>query len=96
MLDDKFTLHRRAEIALNELPTAEQTRVSQALSALTDLPRNRWVEEGATRVPGDAPVYLFPADASLRIVVLAPEGQRPTVLDIVRHETLKTFAKTAS
>lgn len=38
-------------------------------------------------------LYLISVDESLRLLIAAPEGQAPEVVDIVRHETLEEFAR---
>jgi hypothetical protein len=36
-----------------------------------------------------------PVNDSLRVIVWAADGHKPEVMDIVRHETLESFAKSA-
>jgi hypothetical protein len=89
----RHKFHRRALAALNQLEEGEQAQVQEALAALPDTPAARWSAAQARRLPGDQPLYLVRLDDSLRAFVQAAQGQEPEVLDIVRQETLKSFAR---
>jgi hypothetical protein len=85
-------LHRRASMALGQLPDIEQARVIERLEALNDLPPNEWPARIVKRADVATILYLISVDDSLRLLIAAPEGQPPEVMDIVRHETLQQFA----
>lgn len=96
MNDSKYTLHRRAIIALNELTQEEKDRVMAALAALPDGPPSEWPPRQAEVFDRDKALYLVRANPSLRLIVRAVEGQRREVMDVVRKETLDAFARAAS
>jgi hypothetical protein len=85
-------LHRRASMALGQLPDIEQARVIERLEALNDLPPSEWPARIVKRADVATTLYLISVDDSLRLLIAAPEGQPPEVMDIVRHETLEQFA----
>ena len=85
--------HRRAFTALNQLAAEEQAQVLETLAGLVDTPAAQWPAEQAKRLPGEPPLYLVRIDDSLRAIVSAADGQEPEVMDIVRRETLESFAK---
>jgi hypothetical protein len=89
-----FQFHRRAFAALNELSPADRAKVLDQLAALNGIPRRDWSARQQVRKLGTDPaLYLLRIDQSLRVIVRAPEGHEPEVLDLVRHETLERFAK---
>ena len=90
-----YKFHRRAFMALNQLAAEEQAHVLEALTGLVDAPAAQWPVAQAKRLPGEPPLYLVRIDDSLRAIVSAPDGQEPEVMDIVRRETLESFAKVA-
>ncbi len=89
---DHFGFHRRASMALGQLCEAEQARVLEKLKTIADIPPNEWPARLVRRVDVSTPLYLIRVDNSLRVLISAPDGQVPEVLDIVRHETLEQFA----
>jgi hypothetical protein len=92
MENSGFGYHRRAFMALGELSDAERAAVLERLEALSELPPRDW-QARVVRRPGIAtPLYLIRIDNSLRVLIAAPEGRAPEVVDIVRHETLQQFA----
>jgi len=95
MAFNTYTLHRRALGALNELTPDEKAQVMEKLALLLDVPPAEWPAAQAKRFQGDQSLYLVRVNDSLRIIIRAAEGQRPEVMDVVRHETLESFAKTA-
>jgi hypothetical protein len=88
----RFKLHRRALIALNELPGPDQAEILDKLAQVVDLPAAEWSARGARRLADHEPLYLLRVNASLRVILRAIDGAPPEVLDVVRHETLETFA----
>lgn len=90
-----YSFHRRALTAFYELAAEEQAAVLQKWAALIETPASQWTPEQARRIPGDRSLYLARVNASLRIIVRAAEGHKPEVLDLVRNETLESFAQTA-
>jgi hypothetical protein len=89
----KYTLHRRAKIALHQLPEDEQNLVLERVAALADIPFSDWPVAVARKLPGEPSLFLVSIDESLRLLVRVAEGQQPEVQDIVRRETLETFAR---
>jgi hypothetical protein len=87
-----YKIHRRALAALNQLTPEEQAQVQERLAGLVDTPADQWPAALAKRLPGDPSLYLVRVDDSLRAIVRGADGQQPEVLDIVRHETLQSFA----
>ncbi len=85
-------LHRRASMALGQLPDIEQARVMERLQSLAELPPSAWPARIVKRADVQTTLYLISVDDSLRLLIAAPEGQAPEVVDIVRHETLEQFA----
>jgi len=85
--------HRRASMALSQLTDAEQARVLERLKAIADIPPTEWPARVVRRVDVSTPLFLVRVDHSLRVLISAPDGHVPEVLDIVRHETLEQFAK---
>jgi hypothetical protein len=86
--------HRRAVDALNQLSEQDQNRIKASLAGLANVPWERWPTETMRRLAPDSPLYLFRAGPELRLILQPPEGDgRPTVLDVVRQETLASFAR---
>lgn len=88
-----YRFHRRAFMALNQLTADEQAQVLETLTSLVDTPAVQWPVAQVKRLPGEPPLYLVRIDDSLRAIVSAAAGQEPEVMDIVRRETLESFAK---
>jgi len=88
--------HRRAFTALNQLAGDEQAQVLERMASLVDTPAALWPATLAKRLPGDPSLYLVRINDSLRVILRSVEGQQPEVLDIVRHETLQSFATGAA
>jgi hypothetical protein len=89
----KYTLHRRAMTALHQLPGDEQAAVLENLASLVTVPVADWPSFGVKKLPAEAALYLFNVNDSLRAILSAADGQQPEILDIVRHETLQSFAQ---
>jgi len=89
----RLEFHRRASMALGQLSDAEQARVLERLGALAEISPSDWPARVVKRVDVATPLYLIRVDNSLRVLIAAPEGRAPEVVDIVRHETLQQFAK---
>ena len=90
----RYTLHRRALMALQQLPDDEQAAVRERLVSLGDLPPAYWPGVGIKTIGADEPIYLLRVNDSLRVFIRALPGQRLEVLDVVRQETLESFAGT--
>jgi hypothetical protein len=90
---DRFKLHRRADAVLNELPPADRAVVLERLAALAEVPPRKWNAREVKRAGADTPLYLVPLNDSLRAFIDLPANGSPEVLDIVRQETLESFAK---
>jgi hypothetical protein len=90
-----YQFHRRAVVTLQQLAADEQAQVLDALAGLADTPVAQWPAAQAKRLPGEPPLYLVRVNDSLRAIIQAADGEEPKVMDIVRHETLEFFAKTA-
>jgi hypothetical protein len=90
-----YKFHRRAFTALNQLGADEQAQVLETLAGLVDTPVVRWSAVQAKALPGEPPLYLVPVNDSLRLIVRAADGQEPEVMDLVRHETLEAFTRSA-
>ncbi len=92
MENGSFGFHRRAFMALGELSDAERAAILDRLEALSATSPRDW-QARVVRRPGIAStLYLIRIDESLRVLIAAPEGRTPEVVDIVRHETLQQFA----
>jgi hypothetical protein len=87
-----FDFHRRAFMALGELPDAERAAVLERLDSLSEAPPRDWRARVVRRAGIATPLYLIWIDDSLRVLIAAPEGRTPEVVDIVRHVTLQQFA----
>ena len=92
----RFNLHRRALIALNELPSSDQGQVLEKVAAIVDLPPSQWSSQGVKRLAGDQSLYLLRINDSLRVILREIEGAKPEIQDIVRHETLEQFTRIGS
>ena len=79
-------------MALVQLPDIEQARIMERLESLAHLPPSQWPARIVNRADVATTLYLISVDESLRLLIAAPEGQAPEVVDIVRHETLEQFA----
>jgi hypothetical protein len=93
MENGHFGLHRRASMALGQLSDTERARIAEQLDALADLPPSEWPARIVKRADVATTLYLISVDNSLRLLIAAPDGQAPEVVDIVRHEMLEQFAK---
>lgn len=91
-----YPFHRRALTAFNQLTDEEQAEMLDRLAALVAVPTAEWPAAQAQRLPGDQSLYLVRVNESLRIIVRVIDGQKPEVMDIVRHETLESFTKAAA
>lgn len=90
-----YTFHRRALMALQQLPDAEQNQVRERLTVLFEIPVEQWPAVWAKRLQEDPPLYLVRISDDLRAFVQVEDGRIPEVVDIVRRETLEAFAKAA-
>src|SRR5947209_12020581 len=88
-----YKFHRRALSALNQLAADEQAQVLERLAGLVDTPASQWSAAQVKKLPGDPALYLVRVNDSLRAIVQAGNRTEPEVLDLVRHETLQSFAK---
>jgi hypothetical protein len=87
-----YEFHRRAFTALNELSEEDRAKVLDCLTQLAGQPRDRWPSQQAKRLNGDPDLYLIRIDDSLRAIVRMSNDLTLNVLDLVRHETLESFA----
>ncbi len=89
MESGKYTLHRRAMMTLQQLPEDEQAAVRERLATLGDVP-----SAGIKKIAADQPLYLLRINDNLRVILRAVAGQPPEILEVVRQETLESFAGT--
>jgi hypothetical protein len=89
----RFNLHRRAFFTLSELSPADQAAVRDRLDELAGLPPREWAASELKLPHEDRPIYLVRIDDSLRAFIAVSANGEPEILDIVRRETLETFAK---
>ncbi len=83
-----YRFHRRALSAFYELAEDEQAQIIQVLAA--------WPTPAAghaTKLPGDQPLFMQRINDSLRLIVRSVPGEAPEVMDLVRRETLESFAQ---
>src|SRR5262245_22795920 len=86
--------HRRAADALWQLSETDQAQVRTALASLAGVPWERWPRDMLKKLSPESPLYLFRVGPEVRLILQPPEGNgRPTVLDVVRRETLAQFAQ---
>jgi hypothetical protein len=90
---NKYKLHRRALMALNQLPEAEQTQLRERLAVLLEIPLAQWPKAWVNRLYADQPLYVMRISDSLRAIIQAEDGQQPELMDVVARETLESFAK---
>jgi hypothetical protein len=90
---ERFKFHRRAEAALHELPPADQAAIRERLAALAQVPTREWDAREVKKPGTDGPLYLVRLNDSLRAFIDLHANGSPEVLDIVRQETLESFAK---
>jgi hypothetical protein len=88
----RYRLHRRALQVLDTLAPKEQEQVRAKVAALAKLPPERWVGRGAKRLDLDPTLYLVRINASLRAILRANDDGVPEIQDLVRRDTLATFA----
>jgi hypothetical protein len=93
---DSYPFHRRALTAFHQLSSDEQAEVLVILASLLETPPIQWPTPQAKRLAGDQSLYLVRVNDSLRILVQTGEGRKLEVMDLVRHETLESLAKTAA
>ena len=75
MTAGKYTLHRRALLALNELTQKEKDQVMATLVSLADSPTAEWVPKQAKPFDDDQALYLV--RASRQSSSHRPCGRRP-------------------
>lgn len=80
-------------MALAQLSLEDQQRVREIIASLPGADPNEWPPDRVRKLPGDRPLYLLRVDDSLRAILGNGAGRQPEVLDIVRRETLETFAR---
>jgi hypothetical protein len=90
---DRLRFHRRADAVLNELSPADRAVVLERLEALARVPTREWDAREVKKPGADRPLYLVRLNDSLRAFIDLPAIGSPEVLDIVRQETLESFAK---
>ena len=84
-------LHRRVVASITTLEPTEREALWRKLTALHNLPPDRWSEEGVTLLPGDDQVYFVPVTDSLRTFISRmPEGGI-LIEDFVRQEFLDRY-----
>lgn len=91
MNNGHFTIHRRAQAAIDVLTPTERKAVRAKLAELAHSPIEQWSARGVLRISPQEPLYLARIDESLRAIVHGVAGQPPQLLDLVRHETLQWF-----
>lgn len=91
MNNGRFTVHRRAQAAIDVLTPEEWKAVRVKLAELADTPIEQWPARGVTRISSQEPLYFARIDDSLRVILRGVEGEPPALLDFVRHETLQWF-----
>ena len=87
-----FKLHYRAFIALTQLPEADQAAIRSQLATLADLTPSEWPARVVRRPDVAEPLYMILVNGGWRVLISAPAGQDPQVVNIVHHETLQKFA----
>jgi hypothetical protein len=87
-----FRLHYRAFVALSQLSEADQVAIRARLASLANLPPSEWPARVIRRPDVAEPLYMIPVDGGWRVLISAPAGEDPEVVDIVHHETLRQFA----
>ena len=83
--------HRRAYFALESLPPEERSELLGKLNEIVALPVTEWPPHRVARFAGDEALYLLRVNESLRAILHAEQGGDVQVLDLVRHDTLRTF-----
>jgi hypothetical protein len=83
--------HRRALFAFNALATQEQAQVLDTLARISGMAQCDWPASCARKLPGEQSDYLIRVNDSLRVIIEARESGQLVVLDLVRHDTLRTF-----
>ena len=81
----------RAKFAYEELSRAEQSQVRDALNRIRGEEEDIAEMYHIHKLPTDEPLYLIRVNADLRLIVRTANLGGVEVLDLVRHETLKTF-----
>ena len=87
-----FRLHYRAFVILSQLPEADQAAIRERLASLANRPPSEWPARAVRRPDVAEPLYMILLDNGWRILIAAPAGEDPEVVDIVHHETLRQFA----
>ena len=87
-----FKLHYRAFVAFHQLPEADQAAIRERLAPLANLPPSEWPTRVVRRPDVAEPLYMILLDNGWRILIAAPAGEDPEVVDIVHHETLRWVA----
>jgi hypothetical protein len=82
----------RAFVALSQMSEADQMAIRARLESLAHLPPSAWPARVIRRPDVAEPLYMIPVDGGWRVLISAPAGQDPEVVDIVHHETLRQFA----
>jgi hypothetical protein len=87
-----FRLHYRAFVVLSQLPEADQAAIRERLASLANLPPSEWPARVVRRPDVAEPLYMILLDNGWRILIAAPAGEDPEVVDIVHHEVMRHFA----
>jgi hypothetical protein len=85
------TVDRRALTALNALPSPDQARVLELLTALANQPPDQWPQEQVRRLATPEPLYVLQATGELLVIFHRAEEGRITVLDLVLREMIERY-----
>jgi hypothetical protein len=88
----EITFHRRAAMALDAFPRAARTKVRAAVRRIQDPASGALICTKVAKLPTDEPLYIMRASPDIR-VIFRKMGDAIDVLDVVRRDTLDTFAK---
>lgn len=88
-----LAVHPRAKTALNTFPDEFQRDVVQTVTALLNVPPDRWPRPGVMHLLDGKPVYLVTLPRSYRAFVRVRDDGRVELFDIFREETLRQFAE---
>jgi len=88
---EDLTLHRRAVMALDTLSHRERAKVEEALRLLRDPKETLLVRARTARLSTPDAMFIMRASPSIRLLFRRTENGIE-VLDIVRRDTLSSFA----
>jgi hypothetical protein len=91
METDHVTIHHRALIAMDKLPSAERKALFKALKGLSVLPPAQWPQQGLRLLKPEEGLYSFRVTPDLIVFfsVIGPNQLR--IDDLVRPETLELY-----